>query len=86
MTREERTKAINMSFEAMLFAQDLMDEAQTPRQKGIAEALYEAHNALYWVLVEDRRREKQTAQDQQDPTSDSPPTIPQATGTQQGSG
>ena len=58
MTKEDRTKAINMSFEAMLFAQALMDEAVTPREKGIAEALYEAHNAIYWVLVGDRREGK----------------------------
>ena len=55
MTKEERTKAINMSFEAMLMAQSLMDEAVTPREKNIAEAIYEAHNAIYWVLVGDRR-------------------------------
>lgn len=59
MTKEERIKAINMSFEAMLFAQALKDEAVTPREKGIAEAIYEAHNAIYWVLVGDKRKEKQ---------------------------
>ena len=58
MTKEERTKAINMSFDAMLFAQALKDEAVTPREKGIAEAIYEAHNAIYWVLVGDRREGK----------------------------
>ena len=58
MTKEERTKAINMSFEAMLFAQSLMDAAVTPRERGIAEAIYEAHYAIYWMLVGERREEK----------------------------
>ena len=60
MTKEDRTKAINMSFEAMLFAQALMDEAVTPREKNIAEAIYEAHNAIYWILVEEKRKERHT--------------------------
>ena len=42
----------------MLFAQALMDEAVTNREKNIAEAIYEAHNAIYWVLVGDRREGK----------------------------
>lgn len=59
MTDEQRTKAINMSFEAMLFAQALKDMAVTDREKEIAEAIYEAHNAIYWILVGDKRKEKQ---------------------------
>lgn len=60
MTKEERIKAINMSFEAMLFAQELKDVAATDREKEIAEAIYEAHNAIYWILVGDKRKEKRT--------------------------
>lgn len=81
MTKEERSKAINMSFDAMLFAQYLMEEAQTPRQKGIAEALYEAHNALYWVLVGDRRQEKEKALATKAPATDGPSISPEDPGT-----
>lgn len=56
MTKQERTEAINRSFDAMLFAERLKDEAVTGREKQIAEAIYEAHNAIYWVLVGDRRK------------------------------
>ena len=58
MTKEDRTKAINMSFEAMLFAQALMDEAVTDRQRNIAEALYRAHWAMYLVLQDELQKMK----------------------------
>lgn len=60
MTKEQRMKAINLAFEAMLYAQMLADAAATPRERGIAEAIYAAHNALYLVLCGDRLAEKTT--------------------------
>ena len=59
MTREQIVQARNASFEAMLMAQGLMDKAVTPNEKNIAEAIYEAHNALYWVLVDIERRKRE---------------------------
>jgi hypothetical protein len=56
MTKEERVEAINRSWEAMMFARFLKDEAATVRERGIAEAIYEAHNAIYWILCEDHKR------------------------------
>ena len=58
MNKDFLIQATNASFEAMEAAQYLMEDALTERDKAIAEALYRAHWALYWVLVDIRKRGK----------------------------
>lgn len=57
MTKEDRIDLMNRSYEAMLGAQRLIDEAQTDREYEIAAAIYDAHRALYWLMHDDRKRE-----------------------------
>lgn len=52
MTKENFIRARNASYEAMLTAQAMMEGAVNPIQKNVAEAIYEAHNALYWILCD----------------------------------
>ena len=59
MKQDYAVTARNACYEAMLAAQYMMDEAQTPRQKNIAQALYRAHWALYLVLQDEIRKKKQ---------------------------
>lgn len=54
MTKENLIQARNASFEAMLTAQAMMEGAVNPIQKNVAEAIYEAHNALYQTLCDKR--------------------------------
>ena len=61
MTKDQRLRAMNLSYEAMLYAQMLMDVAATTRERGIAAAIYEAHNALYWLLDEERKQDRRQA-------------------------
>lgn len=54
MTKENFIRARNASYEAMLTAQAMMEGAVNPIQKNVAEAIYEAHNALYQMLCDKR--------------------------------
>ena len=58
MTKEQRTRAINLMWEGQEFGQFLMELAVTPRERSIAAALRDACWALYQILYDDRRREK----------------------------
>lgn len=58
MTKEQRTHAINLMWEGQEFGQFLMELAVTPRERSIAAALKDACWALYQILVDDKRKEK----------------------------
>lgn len=56
MTKEKRSEGINLSFEGMLWAQFLMDAAQSKRDQRIAQAMYESFWCLWTVLTDDQRQ------------------------------
>ena len=58
MTKEKRTEAINLAFEGMLWAQTLLDSAQSQRDSRIARALYEANWCLWTVLTDDLKKSR----------------------------
>lgn len=58
MTKEQRIHALNLMWEGQEFGQFLMEIAVTPRERSIAAALKDACWALYQILDDDRRREK----------------------------
>lgn len=59
MTEFDRIQARNASFEAMLKAQALMDEAVSSLEKDLARSLYNAHRALWLILSDKDRKGKQ---------------------------
>lgn len=61
MTKEKRSEGINLSFEGMLWAQFLMDAAQSKRDQRIARAMYESFWCLWTVLTDDARAERNAA-------------------------
>lgn len=63
MTKERIVQARNASFDAMMTAQAMMEGAVNPIQKNVAEALYEAHNALYWILCDKKMVAMLTGED-----------------------
>ena len=73
MTKEYRAKARNAAYEGMLAAQALIDEAVTERDMVIATSLYRCLNGLYWVLVEDEKREKRETRGGGPPHPSAPP-------------
>lgn len=58
MTKEQRIHALNLMWEGQEFGQFLMEIAVTPRERSIAAALKDTCWALYQILDDDRRREK----------------------------
>ena len=58
MTDEMLTKAINDAWDGMEHAQTLRDFAQTDAEMAIADSLYHAHWAAYYVLIEMKRKRK----------------------------
>lgn len=58
MTKEQRIHALNLMWEGQEFGQFLMETAVAPRERSIAAALKDACWALYQILDDDRRREK----------------------------
>lgn len=58
MTDEMLTKAINDAWDGMEHAQTLRDFAQTEAEKAIADSLYHAHWAGYYILIEMKRKRK----------------------------
>lgn len=69
MTKDRIIQIRNASFEAMLTAQAMMEGAVNPFQKNVAEAIYEAHNALYQLLCDRRfatamRGERENAEEE----------------------
>ena len=58
MTDEMLTQAINDAWNGMEHAQMLRDSAQADWVKEIADSLYHAHWAAYYVLIEMKRKRK----------------------------
>lgn len=52
MTKDRIIQIRNVSFEAMLVAQEMMDKVSSPYWKNFAESLYEAHWANYQLLCD----------------------------------
>jgi hypothetical protein len=56
MTKEQRSTAINLSFDGMMTSQAIIDCSLNPHDRNIAEALYNSFWCLYQILTEDRRK------------------------------
>lgn len=52
MTKERRTEGMNLSFDGMIWAQELMDAATSERDRRIARAMYESFWCLWTVLTD----------------------------------
>ena len=58
MTDEMLTQAINDAWNGMEHAQTLRDFSQTDAEMAIADSLYHAHWAAYYILIEMNRKRK----------------------------
>lgn len=58
MTKDDRAKVINLSFDGMLTAQAIKEAATNAHDRNIAEALYQSFWALWQLLCEDRRKDR----------------------------
>ena len=67
MTDEMLTKAINDAWDGMEHAQMLRDFAQTDAEEAIADSLYHAHWAAYYILIEMKRKRKKERMAHGDP-------------------
>lgn len=57
MNNQQRSDALNMSFEAMLAAQNLIQQSETPRQKLVSQILYNLSWCV-WNLIIDNAKHK----------------------------
>lgn len=57
MNKQQRSDALNMSFEAMLAAQNLIQQSETPRQKLVSQILYNLSWCV-WNLIIDNAKHK----------------------------
>lgn len=57
MTKEERVELRNLSFRAMEVARYLKHSTQNRAEIAVCEAVYEAHHAIYLLLMERELKE-----------------------------
>ena len=57
MDKKKRTQIRNSCFDCMMVAHDLKETAVSKREVAICEAVYEAHWALYQLLIEREQKE-----------------------------
>lgn len=58
MNKDVRRQCINAAHEGMELGQTVMDHAESERERTFGSALYNAFYSIYWLMVDEDRKER----------------------------